>query len=233
VAKEDDDKSSNDHVTLYERNPQAIIAPRFGLGVAYCHTLYWVWYTLDFVPTVNASPIIEFHVNPMLGKVCCVVALAINIAGAVFVPQQVARITYSKAPRDDTPVHVYYHTLPFMVASTQPIKYGLGEVALNTTSDQVNQLVEVLQNHHEGSQPQQPFKQVHIHLKSVSLLFGIFPLPVGLYMTSLDDIKDPIMFLNVLLFANAPQTNPVGSNKQKQGAALTRKQTTKKSKRRN
>jgi hypothetical protein len=81
------------------------------------------------------------------GKVCCVVALAINIAGAVFVPQQVSKITYSKAPRDDSPVHVYYHTLPFMVASTRPIKYGLGEVALNTTSDQVNQLVDVLQNH--------------------------------------------------------------------------------------
>jgi hypothetical protein len=239
-AKEDEDKSSVNHVILYERNPQAIIAPRFGLAVAYCHTLYWVWYTLDFVPTVNASPIIEFHVNPMLGKVCCVVALAINIAGAVFVPQQVSKITYSKAPRDDSPVHVYYHTLPFMVASTRPIKYGLGEVALNTTSDQVNQLVDVLQNHQETSQQQQqqPFKPVHIHLKSVNLLFGVFPLPIGLYMTRLDDIKNPVMFLNVLLFANAPQTKPIRNKKHttsetlRQGAASTRKQPTSKSKRR-
>jgi hypothetical protein len=236
--------NNNNDILLYERNPQAIMAPRFGLAVAYCHTLYWVWYTVDFVPTVNASPIIDFHVNPMLGKVCCVVALAINIAGAVFVPQQVSKITYHNSQkasaRDDTPISVYYHTLPFMMASTQPTKYGLGEVSLNTTSDQVNHLVDILQKKQDDEQQQQQqqhFPPVHIHLKSVNLLFGVFPLPIGLYMTRLEDIKDPVLFLNVLLFATsgASQTTktkrPISSKKQttetqKQNTSWTRKQPT-------
>ncbi|CAB9512533.1 expressed unknown protein [Seminavis robusta] len=222
TASEGNSTSDTDHsIVLYERNPQANLSTRFGLGVSYCHTIYWCWYALDFVPTVNASPITELHIHPLWGKTMVAVALAVNIAAAAYVSRTASKIVWIRDSHDPTPLHVYYHTLPFMFPSSQPTKYGVGEVSMNPVSQEVNDLKNALLANLEATTNTPQDIKWNVPLESDNAQFR--KLPLAVYLTSINDIKDPKSFLDVLLFANAPQLKPKKKKEQSRAGTKSKK----------
>jgi hypothetical protein len=51
------------YTLLYARSPTRSIYPRTTLAFSSFNTLYWLWYTFDFTPTVNASAIEKATLN--------------------------------------------------------------------------------------------------------------------------------------------------------------------------
>lgn len=73
-------QKGDDEIILYKRQPVAdknstsgnspatssYTLLRTGIGFSSFHTMYWLWYVTDFIPAVNASPMEQLHVDPML-----------------------------------------------------------------------------------------------------------------------------------------------------------------------
>ena len=81
-------------VLLFERGPDQYALMRSGLGFSCFHTAYWLWYTTDFIPAVNASPMPELHIDPMLGLVGIGFAGLIQSIFMVFPSRLVSKLTY-------------------------------------------------------------------------------------------------------------------------------------------
>jgi hypothetical protein len=107
-------------VLLYRRdltNPDAMQTTtlmRSGFFFATFHTLYWVWYTFDFLPAVNASPMIVLHVDPMIGVAGIGFAMALQSAFVIFPWRLISKLTYRP---DEQKICVHTHRLPLMYPS--------------------------------------------------------------------------------------------------------------------
>jgi len=67
---------------IYERGDETLKLLKSGIIFSSFHTSYWVWYTTEFIPAVNASPMPELHIEPMLGYTG--IAFALLTQGAFF-----------------------------------------------------------------------------------------------------------------------------------------------------
>ena len=192
-SHDDDDKNG---VILYERDPGSNNPPRAILGLAYFSSFYWTWYAIDFIPTVNNSSIELLHIQPWWGVAACTVAYAVNIAAGAYCKAMVSKVVLQADAAK--PVHIYRHSLPFMIASSKaPIECGYGQATLDYNTTEVQNLIDVI--HHEpGQQEQHPSVPVSGHL---ALQIKDRKFPVALYLTSTDDIKNKDLFLDTLLFA--------------------------------
>jgi hypothetical protein len=107
-------------VVLYRRdlsNPDAMHTTtlmRSGFFFSTFHTLYWVWYTFDFLPAVNASPMTVLHVDPMIGVAGIGFALALQSAFMIFPRRLISKLTYRP---DEQRICIHTHRLPLMYPS--------------------------------------------------------------------------------------------------------------------
>ena len=76
--------NQKDDVIFYERKPAYNKLPQGALGVSVANTVYWTWYTFDFIPTVNASPIEALHVDPRVGLFGIGLGVSINIVTVLY-----------------------------------------------------------------------------------------------------------------------------------------------------
>ena len=188
--KDSRNNDDSDSVILYERDPESNHSPRAVLGLAYFSSIYWTWYAIDFIPAVNSSPIDTLHIQPWWGVAACTVAYAINFAAGAYCKFMVSKVVLQT---DAThPVHVYRHSLPFMMPSSKPMEYSYGDATLDYHTTEVQKLMDAIG---AGQQQRQPITG-HLSLQLKDRKF-----PLALYLTSTNDIKDKDLFLDTLLFA--------------------------------
>ena len=139
-------KNSNDNddmIVLYERDSERNKLPRAAFGFSIVNTTYWLWYALDFIPTVNASPIDDLHIDPMIGVGGIVLGLLINTVTGLYPASLVSKLSYSRTTNS---LHLWGHDVfPWMRPqsnTTQPIEYPLGTLTIaNKSSNDAQRLL--------------------------------------------------------------------------------------------
>jgi hypothetical protein len=116
--------SADPEIVLYERGPGRNRLARSGLGFSSFHTAYWLWYSADFIPTVNAAEMHDLHIDPMLGVVGIVFASVIQAIFFTYPKRLVSKLTWKSDARQ---LLFYSHNIPFVTPSTTPMIYTLGE----------------------------------------------------------------------------------------------------------
>ena len=105
-------------VVLYERKTKASLTlMRSGLAFATCHTLYWIWYTTDFIPLVNQAAMQELHIDPAVGYGGMALACVVNLAFAMLPKRVVSKLGYRHQSRK---IIVYTHRLPIVRPNPYP-----------------------------------------------------------------------------------------------------------------
>jgi len=218
-SRETDQKSS-DSIALYERPSDTIKFTRAGLAMGYFTSCYWTWYAIDFVPTVNSSPIPDLHISPWVGVVACTIFYAGTACCAVYCTRMVSKVVLQTDSPD--PIHIYRYRLPFMMPSSKPEQYPLGNALLDYNSDGAQKLLEKLEmNQTKQENNIQQFVSLNISGKPWPL--GVY----GLYVDSTEDIKDKDLFLESLLFSSLntkdKKETRSGRNKKQHSTASTQK----------
>ena len=110
--------AQNEHeIVLYERSPGNLAIVKSGFGFSCFHSIYWVWYAVDFVPTVNAAAMTQLHVDPMIPIVGVVFAGIVQAIFTGYPLRLVSKLGWRPASREFT---VYTHTLPLIRPSLSP-----------------------------------------------------------------------------------------------------------------
>ena len=131
-AKEDD------YMVLYQRNSDRNIAPRAVFGVSLFNTIYWTWYSLDFIPAVNASPIEGLHIDPAVGVAGVALGILINSVALLYPMTLTSKLAFSPTANM---YKVWKHDLPFITPSKQPTEYLLGGLSLDHSSSDVKKIL--------------------------------------------------------------------------------------------
>lgn len=141
-------KNSNDDnddmIVLYERNTERNKLPRAAFGFSIVNTTYWLWYALDFIPTVNSSPIDDLHIDPMIGVGGVVLGLLINTVTGLYPASLVSKLSYSRTTNS---LYLWGHDLfpwmrPQSNTTTQPTEYPLGTLTIaNKSSNDAQRLL--------------------------------------------------------------------------------------------
>lgn len=81
-----DDNSSSDRseILLYQRGTSHNRFGRSAFAASSFYSFYWLWYNLDFVPTVNASPVENLHIDPILPMAGLFTAVVIQAAAVAY-----------------------------------------------------------------------------------------------------------------------------------------------------
>jgi len=121
--KKDQTDSSAKEEILFERGPSDYTLMQSGLGFSCFNIAYWIWYTNDFIPVVNASPMPELHIDPMLGVSGIVFASLIQTIFFLYPRRLVSRLTYRPSCTvGGQPVGaqfwIYTHTVPLIRPNT-------------------------------------------------------------------------------------------------------------------
>ena len=125
-------------ILLFRRGDHKITLARSAFFVSTFHTLYWFWYTVDFVPAINNSPTTELHIDPMLPMVGLFTASVIQ-AGTVLYPKRLlSKVTWR--PKAEQLI-LYNYTLPFIHPHKEGRIFPLGQVILDASSAEAKKLV--------------------------------------------------------------------------------------------
>jgi len=195
----DNNTSDKNTIVLYERDASANAKPRAVLAMTYFSSIYWTWYAIDFIPHVNQSPIDSLHIEPWWGVLGCTVAYTMNAAAVAYAKTMISKVEL-KADASQ-PIHIYRHSLPFMTPSTsKPLTYHVGDAALDYNTQEVQHLMTTLTSSSSSSSKNglgsDPGIEGHLTLNLKDRRW-----PLGFFFTSVNDVKDPDMFLETLLFA--------------------------------
>ncbi|GAX22017.1 hypothetical protein FisN_6Hh264 [Fistulifera solaris] len=126
-------RKDEEELLLFERGNEQFTLIRTGLGFSSFHTAYWIWYTTDFVPAVNAANIPELYVDPMLGVTGTIFAAGLQVIFFAWPKRLVSRLTF-RAAREEQPAQfrIYTHALLGVLPATRPT--AVVPVTNNTTS---------------------------------------------------------------------------------------------------
>lgn len=123
---------------LYKRDEDRILKPRLALGLSALNTTYWLWYTLDFIPAVNASLMENLHIDPNVGWGALGLGIVINAITAIYPSLLISRLDYD-------PIHnhllVYRHQLPILTQSTKATSYELGDLTIDPTDAELKKIL--------------------------------------------------------------------------------------------
>jgi hypothetical protein len=131
-AKEDD------YMVLYQRNSDRNTIPRAAFGVSLFNTIYWTWYSLDFIPAVNASPIEDLHIDPAVGLAGVALGILINSVTLLYPMTLTSKLAFSPTANM---YKVWMHDLPFITPSKQSTEYLLGGLSLDHSSSDVKKIL--------------------------------------------------------------------------------------------
>ena len=138
---------------LFEGSREKFALMRTGLGFSCFHTAYWLWYTTEFIPNVNASPMQNLHVEPAVGWAGFVFGLAIQAVFFVYPKRLVSRLTYrpagfvSDGMAAPAQVSIYTHQLPLIQPATRPtavVRMSSSEETTATLLDPLSKPASVL-----------------------------------------------------------------------------------------
>jgi hypothetical protein len=124
---------------LYQRDPDRVTMPRAAFGVSFLNTVYWSWYSLDFIPAVNASPVTDLHIDPTVGYGALGLGIAINVITALYPSLLVSRLDYDET---NTVLLLYRYKLPFVTTSSTPTVYQLGDITIDTSDKDLKIILE-------------------------------------------------------------------------------------------
>lgn len=110
---------------LYKRDSDRDYIPRVAFGMSFVNTLYWLWYAIDFIPAVNASPIESLHIDPIVGYGALGLGIGINVMTAIYPAVLVAKMDFDET---NNQLHVYRYNLPFITVVSTPALYNLGDI---------------------------------------------------------------------------------------------------------
>jgi len=172
-GKDDDNNDKTHSISLlYQRNPNRNALPRASFLVSSLNSIYWVWYVLDFIPAVNASPINDIHINQYYGLGGLALSILIQAAFTLYPSSLVSKIAY-KTSTDSTStstststsastrintnntnasqqrhqqgeVLLWMHTLPLLKPSSIPLIFPLGEISMDKVSDDTHRILKEL-----------------------------------------------------------------------------------------
>ncbi len=156
-----DRKEEGDRIRLlYKRDEERNTLPKTSFLVSSVNSIYWIWYVVDFVPAINASPIESFHVNPTYAYGGLGLSILIQSAFALYPLSLVSKIGYrtttpasersddgrgntkSASPKGNDEILVWKHTLPFMRTSSEPLVFPVGGIGLDKTSESTRIILE-------------------------------------------------------------------------------------------
>ena len=118
-------------IILYEKSPGNLAVAKSGFGFSCFHSIYWVWYAVDFVPTVNAAKMTQLHVDPMIPTVGIVFACIVQAIFTGYPLRLVSKLGWRPASREFT---VYTHALPLVQPASTPSVHAVGDVRLDASS---------------------------------------------------------------------------------------------------
>ena len=133
-------RAANSILPLYQRDPDRVKIPRAAFGVSILNTCYWLWYSLDFIPAVNASPVEDIHIDPKIGYGALGLGIAINVMTALYPSLLVARLDYDET---SNMLHLYRYKLPFVTVASTPTMYRLGDIKIDTSDSDLKKILEV------------------------------------------------------------------------------------------
>jgi hypothetical protein len=123
---------------IYQRSTNRVAFPRAVLALSTFNSTYWLWYTLDFIPTVNASSLDQIHIDYTFGFLGMAISLTLQAATLVYPQRLVSKIQYDPSTQDLT---IFNHDVPTIWASSFSRTYPLGTVSLDAGSADAKQLV--------------------------------------------------------------------------------------------
>ena len=172
TTKDHADKKGNDDdsvtTLLYQRDSKRNLLPKSAFLVSSLNSIYWVWYVVDFVPALNASPIENFHVDPIYGFGGLGLSILIQSAFTLYPLSLVSKISYRAPPTanhfssnssDDRrtkkkknsialqkqqEILVWKHTLPLLQTSSKPLIFPVGGITMDKTSETTRTILEDL-----------------------------------------------------------------------------------------
>jgi hypothetical protein len=144
--------------------------PKSAFLVSSLNSIYWIWYVVDFVPALNASPIENFHVDPIYGFGGLGLSILIQSAFTLYPLSLVSKIAYRAPPtanhfgsnssddrltkkqkkKNNTALQkqqeilVWKHTLPLLQTSSKPLIFPVGGITMDKTSETTRTILEDL-----------------------------------------------------------------------------------------
>lgn len=134
------DDSSEPEVILYEKTPGRLALIKSGFGFACFHSAYWIWYAVDFVPTINAAQLPDLHIDPMIPTVGIFFACVIQGIFTGYPLVLVSKLSWRPASRQFS---VYTHALPFIRPSSRPHTSRVGDIRLDASSHDARSITTV------------------------------------------------------------------------------------------
>jgi hypothetical protein len=135
---------------LYERDPTNNKLPRLALFVSTFNTAYWAWYSLDFLPAINSSPVADLHVDPLLGYIGLAFAGVLNVFIGLYPKRLISRVALveneaeehgsTKSASPPVALLVTVHDLPLINPTPFGPKFNVGEIKIDPASAEAKQL---------------------------------------------------------------------------------------------
>ncbi len=219
-------KKDDDNLTLlYQRDLERNALPRTSFLVSSLNSMYWIWYVIDFVPAVNASPIESFHIDPVYGFGGLGLSLLIQTAFTLYPLSLVSKIAHRNSDSETNSdsgdgrgkiisspqeILVWKHTLPLLKPSSKPLVFPVGGISLDRTSENTRIILEDLGGNIRNFEGFLGLKKVSKENKASSLT-AYFPLLVDIRKPS--EVCDSESMIQVLLSGGAKTHNKKGSQK--------------------
>jgi len=143
-------------ILLYRREESRNMIPRSLFLFSTFNTSYWVWYVTDFVPAISAA---ELQVDASWGYVGLGIGLVSNLVVGLYGTSLVSTISYD--PKHNN-LLVSKHTLPLLRGSAKAKKYKVGDLMIESSS---NDKMKIFEHGIENFQG-------HLSLKSVLATSG-------------------------------------------------------------
>ena len=202
---------------LYQRSLDRLGFPRFLLGMTTLHTTYWIWYVLDFTPTVNAAAkaknaevaeaikngaaavdasntaaagaVEAFSgIDPTIGYLGLGMAIMMSLGSAAFPRHLISEIRKGPASVGAGSLRVGVHNLPFCMPQTgKNIKVY---APAEVTIDSTVDAENVFKKHNGDLRKQRGFLALRAEGTRANLLLNI---------GSKDEIKREDLLLNYIL----------------------------------
>jgi hypothetical protein len=131
-------RSDEPEVVLFQRGPGRDGLPRSGLFFSSLHTIYWIWYGFDFVPAINASPVADIHIDPMIPLVGTVFAAFIQLVFTSYPTRLVHKLTWRPTAQS---LQLYTYSIPFIRPRTTPTVFPVGEIMLDASSSDTERIL--------------------------------------------------------------------------------------------
>mmetsp|Transcript_17536 Transcript_17536/g.26628 ORF Transcript_17536/g.26628 Transcript_17536/m.26628 type:complete len:230 (-) Transcript_17536:291-980(-) len=118
-------------IVLYQRAEGRANFQRSVIGLATLNTMYWLWYTVDFIPTVNQSPVSEIHIDSIFGYFGIGVSLVFQGISTMYPLRLISKLEYN---RQEQNLMVYNYSSPLVFPMKLGNIYTLGQITLRPDS---------------------------------------------------------------------------------------------------